>query len=219
MNCSGILQRSTYVAGIILGSISIAQGQSITPVFEGTTTSGSNVLFNYQLNLGPDSTINSHSFVTFYDFKGLTGTPTFTAASSGLGSVATFGVSEQLLGKTPAFILPIGGDNPTLENVSFSYTGPSIANGVFGASSIDLGTVSIASTNGLSPGFFTPYSTQETSTQLGTTGATTNLIQGPNNSLFIIQSTPTPEPGAMALFVAAGITGTVPLLRRRRRSA
>jgi len=91
---------------------------SLIPYLNGTPTqNGSDFLFNYIVNLEPDASIGSGTFITFYDITGFVGaTPP-----------ANWSVTTANVGMTPSNINGAAIDNPNVINVTFEYNGPTLA--------------------------------------------------------------------------------------------
>ncbi|HLK58088.1 MAG TPA: PEP-CTERM sorting domain-containing protein [Chthonomonadaceae bacterium] len=204
MTYSRTISRLLGATGLLLLGACAAQGQGLSPTFLSVTPSGSNFDFSYELDLLDNTKIDNTSNVTFYDFAGLVGTPTFTSALSGasfVGSAPLLGVVPSSLGQT---------DNPTLANANLAFTGASPITNTTG-STINLGTIDIISSNGLVPGgLFTGYGITSFNAQNGSPAENNSFIQGPNTPANA------PEPGTWALLVGSGVTGMV-LIRRRLR--
>jgi hypothetical protein len=134
---------------------------------------------------------------TLYDFAGyVPGSATLLAPLPG----STFQLTTQLLGITPARVLPI--DNPALDNFSVALVGGADVVPAAGGAPVDIFVLRLNTTlGGLSPAGFTDFTGQ---TQLKVSGLT-------QSNIGIVQA-PIPEPAALGL-VAAGL----PLLARRRR--
>ena len=90
--------------------------ESITPV-------GGNFQFNYQGTLGPDEGVKgsdpNQSFLVIFDFAGYVDGSIFTPSPNVVGSV-------EFTTDVGGFILPPHTDDPTIENLVFTYVGPDL---------------------------------------------------------------------------------------------
>jgi hypothetical protein len=96
----------------------------------------------YQLNSAGGGG-NTANLFTFYDIAGYVP----SSAVSNATGFAQSGVSEQLVGVTPANTAPA--DSATVENVTFRYTSPTVMSNAIGSPDELLGTVSFLSTDGI----------------------------------------------------------------------
>jgi hypothetical protein len=175
----GIAFEYTYTAGL-------SPDESLNPVAtNGVTCPGSGSTL---VQCSPPGT-----FFTIYDVPGL--------ESASVSAPGWF-VSVQPLGSTPSTILPP--DNPTIENVTFTYTGP-LVTGLNFFSGFEI----TSSDDGLASGIYTDQATL-TSNSLTTQGLGTVMIPAPGMG-------PTPEPGSVVLAVT-GLLGLSAATRRRLRS-
>ncbi len=93
----------------------------IVAVFTGTTASGANTQFNYNIRFTNGQSIRQGEpteLITIYDIPGLvTGSVNFALVPLSISLTST--ASTQLLGSTPAGALVT--DSPTLQNVTVSF--------------------------------------------------------------------------------------------------
>jgi hypothetical protein len=99
--------------------------------------------WTYSVVVPTNQYVTSGDYFTVYDFEGLTGSDSVTAPTGWTASVAK-------LGKTPGLTTPI--DDPTKDNLTFTYTGDPVYGGV------GLGNFSAVSTeNQVAEGSFTSH--------------------------------------------------------------
>lgn len=85
----------------------------IIPVFTGTSPSGPNTVWGYQIDITSDQQVTTGDFFTIYDFG------PFVSGSNVQPGGWTF--SSSLVGPTPSGVVPP--DDPTLLNLTWTYTG------------------------------------------------------------------------------------------------
>ncbi len=95
-----------------LAAIAAARGD-IIPVFNGTSPSGTNTVWGYQIDITSDQQVTTGDFFTIYDFG------PFISGSSVQPSGWTF--SSSLVTPPPAGVNPP--DDPSLLNLTWTYTG------------------------------------------------------------------------------------------------
>lgn len=221
MKISRLFSSTLALAGLAVVGTGAAQAQSITPVFinvtPGSGAQAGQFIYNYRFDLASATGIRANqSYVTYYDFDGITGPGTFTpsAALTSLSTPGNFTPATHATGVTPVNVTPIGGDNPAILNDTFTYTGSDLANAP-GSNPISLGFVAIPSTFSQQVGgTFTAFTTAELDSQFGFGNATTGATVGPNPSKTGFS---TPEPGTLAMFVGMGVSGLAFARRRSRR--
>lgn len=199
------LLRGAPIVGLSMLSLGVANAQSLTPIFKGATTSGGVTTFSYDFVLTDNTIADSATSITFFDFRGLTGTPSFTVSAVG----ASFNITTPLVGPNSTGIGQV--DNGTLANAGFIYTGTPITNNSGGTSNITLGTATIQSTFGLAAVSLTQFEAHTTQNIPSGPAENQANVQGPNIGLI-----GAPEPGSVALFFGVGVAGAAFLRRRRK---
>jgi hypothetical protein len=203
------LTRAVALGGLLLVVSHQTEAQSITPLWVDTSWNSATgiSLYNYSLELNPNTAVQTGSSFTFFDFLGLTGTPTFTPIAPG----ADFNITTSLGSPDPppGGILAAGGS----PNVVLTYDGSAILNPALGPGPINLGTVSIESLQKLYLlGPFSPFGATSA------TGTNSGYTFGPSSPPIGITGGPdTPEPGALAFLFGSGVAGMA-IIRRRRRA-
>jgi hypothetical protein len=184
--------KKAFVLGlaVLASGILIARGD-IIPTLDSITGSAPNFTWNYSANVTVDQTVNSGDFFTIYDFSSIM--PTTTTQPSGW----TF--STALVGPTAALTSPT--DDPSLWNLTWTYSGASIA----GSAALGMFSV-VTSTDQLKDGQFTAQATRNSGPNAGTKISNIGVV-----------SVPVPEPSALfpviGVCAAALVSG---LLRRQR---
>lgn len=185
------LNSTLVLASLVMLVVGSAARASLIPAFTGTSPSGANTSFNYNIDFGTigsgataEERLQEGNFITIYDIPG------FVSATAGGG----FSVSVQNTGVTAAGTLPA--DDPALPNITFRYVGPTVA------------------ADTIFPGFSIVSTFGDTSTDNFTSEVIRNL--GPTAGSIVSQigltTVPVPEPAAMGLLAAAG---ALALARRR----
>jgi len=190
---------------LLIGSAAHA---SLIAQFTGTTPSGSNTSYNYNLLFStqngvdrleagsgsPPGNTGSADFITLYDVARLGAN--FVSATPGNG----FSVQEQNVGVNAKQTLPL--DDPDFLNITYAYTGPTIsADTVFTGFSIV-----VTRNDGISVGQFTSQYTDNAGPEIDMKISEIGSIAIPKSSTFI------PEPSAIAL----GLMGIFGLMGRRK---
>lgn len=189
------LMRNTKWAGLSVLLVSGAAYGSFLPSFSGTTPGpASNTTFNYALvfatNSGPSlERLDPGDFVTLYDIDSL------VSASAPAG----FTVSTQNTGTNGFGTAPT--DSPTLPNVTFTYTGPSV--------SVDSSFPGFTLVSSVSTSFTGQFTSEDTSNAAGTSGQSIGQI-GP---VTLPNGGGIPEPSSV---LGLGAFGVLSALRRRR---
>jgi len=186
-----------------LAALTAVRGDLI-PSYVGTGISGNTNVWNYDLHLAVNTEVTSGDFFTIYDFG------PFIAGSNSQPGGWTF--SSLLLTPPPSGVTPP--DNPTLENLTWTYNGPTISIPP-GIPPQSIGLFSV-STVGVQP---------QLSLRLSYfAGQATNAISGPANGtklnnvgqISVPQPVPVPEPATVSLFALGAAGAALRALRRRR---
>lgn len=136
--------------GAILAGPAAGARAGLLPTSVTVTPESGNFRWTYAIVLPTDSQLRAGNFFTIYDFAGY--------VPGGESAPAGWTLTTQLVGTTPATTLPT--DNPSLWNLTWTYTGPTISGGQLGLgnfwaySEYDLATDSnfVAQTNRTSDG-------------------------------------------------------------------
>lgn len=183
-----MFRRLSALGGSVLGAMLCAALPSIahagiTLSLDASAPSGLQTLYTYSESIAPQDQIRTGDYFRIYDFAGLTGTPVAPAG---------WAVTVSNSNPTPApFVILQHGDDPTIPNLTFTYTG---------TSSIPGPTVI--------PGFtaFSTYPVGST-TRKDYVGQDTQAADGaPSNaigSVLVPQSNAVPEPATAALLLLA----------------
>jgi len=125
--------RSTAAFSALLGAAALFIGGAVqaqlTPTFDVVTPNGSNFTWKYNLALGANGEINAvgidpspgssgPDYFTIYDFQGYVAGTAFAPAD--------WTITVQNVGITPVGVTPPV-DDPTVANITFTYTGAEIA--------------------------------------------------------------------------------------------
>lgn len=208
MMISRLLSRTLALSALAVVGAVAANAQSITPVFISATGAAGNVTYTYGIFSTADTKTVAGDLLTFYDVNGLlTGggnDPTFTPGQAG----PNYSLSIQNTGINPPNTIAIGGDDPTIPNITLTYTGTTFINP--GPGSQNLGTFVFHSTQ-LPGGDFLPFAANETKNSNNSAAGNQGQVTGPN-----IAPPGTPEPGTWALMVGMGVSGLAVARRRRK---
>jgi hypothetical protein len=169
----------------------------IIPTVSTVTQYGLNYNWDYTVNVTVDQNVLSGNYFTIYDF----GTVLASAAPAG------WTMSQALTGVTPSLVLPF--DDPTVNNVTFTYTGSPIL-----GSSI-LGDFILKTTGGFQvPGQFAGLGTRNSGPQAGSTIANVGMLTVPAISGLL---TTAPEPSQFLLIgVGLGVLGIIRTRKTRK---
>lgn len=189
------------VAGVV------AARADLIPTFTGVSSSQDqqNTVWSYKIDITAEQNANTGDFFTIYDFSSIV--PIATTQPAGW----TF--SAQLVGITAAQTNPT--DNPSLYNLTWTYSGPTIVGN--SADGQNIGPFSVTL-----PGMFD--SDVPPATRDGQFTARGTLAQGPNtgskvsNIGTVTVPAAVPEPSTIALILGSGGLGVIgrALARRRR---
>ncbi len=187
------------VTGLLVSCVS---GAGAAIIVQPPTISGND--WNYEIDLDPGVFLKNDNFFTVYDFQGLQGTPVWTPDVA----VNDWKVDEAGTGRDPNKI-KIPNDDPTLLNVTVTYTGATQfpAPGTDrGTGLLKLGTLTLTGLVGEgAPQQLLTYGSNSSQNDSGALFGHSSATFGP---------TAVPEPSTVGLMVAGlAVVGT--LVRRR----
>lgn len=190
------MKRFTVIALIGLASVAALRAD-IIPSFSGTSPgTGTNTVWNYSINITSDEQVTTGDFFTIYDFG------PFVANSATAPAGWTF--SSSLVTPPPPNTNPP--DNPTLANLTWTYSGPTIP--------------SMTHLTGFSITQATPVFQELPSTRTGFFAATATRADGSNTKINNVGQVPVPvpipEPTTLSLLAFAGIGSALRAIRRRK---
>ena len=191
--------RKSILGLITIGVTIMAAHGDIIPTLSPSTpaaTSGG-FTWNYGVNVTIDQMVQPGDFFTIYDFG------TFAAGSNLQPAGWTF--SSSLTGKNPSLVLP--SDNPSLLNLTWTYSGATPINGAAFAGDFSV----VAASNQLRSSDFAAEATRNGGPNVGTKVDNVGQV-----------SVPIPEMSALLPILSvcgAGVAASIPsLLRRRKKS-
>jgi hypothetical protein len=139
--------RKAFGLGLaLIGSGILIAHADIIPSLDSVTGSSPNFTWNYSANVTVNETVNKGDFFTIYDFSSIM--PTTTTQPTGW----TF--STALVGPTAPLTTPT--DNPSLWNLTWTYTGNSP---IAGAAALGMFTA-VTNTNQMKTGQFSAEATR-----------------------------------------------------------
>jgi hypothetical protein len=192
------MKRISVVALIgLVAAISTIRAD-IIPSFGGTSPgSGTNTVWNYTINITSGQQVTAGDFFTIYDFG------PFIAGSNAQPTNWTF--SSSLITPPPPNTNPP--DNPTLANLTWTYTGstPIVSGTNVGAFSVTQSTTQFQEVPSLQSGFFAAMATR--SDGGGTKISNVGQVPVP---------VPIPEPTTLSLLALAGVGSALRAIRRRK---
>lgn len=177
-------------------ALSVASARAdVIPNLTSTPPAGANFTWNYTTNVTVDQLVQSGDFFTIYDFG------TFLAGSNLQPANWTF--SSSLVGTNPSLVSV--NDNPSLLNLTWTYTGSSPING-----SALLGVFSVVTdTNQLRTADFAAEATRSAGPNAGTKIDNVGTI-----------SVPIPEGSTLLPILSvcgAAVAASIPSILRRRK--
>jgi hypothetical protein len=207
---------------ILMVGISLVPGQvqaDLLITLSSTAPSGSNTAYTYNVFLAPGFELDKTGFkgnastgsvFTLYDFVGLVGTPTVSAALSGNGFTA---VTTPFTGTTPSQTAPT--DSATIGNISIKYTKSTETNNPANGMNLFLGQFTAVSTFGPSSGANITYAA---ATQKNLPGSLEDELLA-NNISQVVGPNVVPEPAtALSISMTLPVLGGLLYLRRRAKS-
>ncbi|MBV9618220.1 MAG: hypothetical protein JO201_03330 [Verrucomicrobia bacterium] len=191
--------KRTFVLAVVslVAGISAVRGD-IIPSFTGTTSSGTNTVWNYQIDITSGAVVTAGDFFTIYDFG------PFIAGSNLQPANWTF--SSSLTTVAPAGTLPP--DDPTIANLTWTYTGstPLPESSIAGLFSVIVATSQFQEVPRTRPGYFAAQATRAPGNDSGKL----------NNVGRIPVPVPIPEPTTVSLIALAAAGSALKAIRRRR---
>ena len=168
----------------------------LIPVNVSVTPDAGNFRWTYAVVVTTDVAVNSGDFFTIYDFGGL--------VNNSIVAPTNWSMATTKIGPTPVGVHPA--DDPTIENLTFTYTGPAPVPGQLGLGNFMASSI---------------YGDRVTS---DFTSITHRQIDGRTEANITSTDVPvpgaihnTPEPGTLALFgIGLPMLGVLRLLRQRR---
>jgi hypothetical protein len=125
------IARLFVVAATTGAAIAMTAGSAnagLLPVSVTVQPEAGNFRWTYSVVLPTNMQLQAGSYFTIYDFAGYkAGSATITSAAPDPSFSADWKVSTSLTGPTPSGLFPQ--DNPTLPNLTYTYTGPTIPAG------------------------------------------------------------------------------------------
>ena len=180
-------------------AIALAHGD-IIPSFDGTSPSGTNTVWGYHIDITVNQQVTTGDFFTIYDFG------PFIPGSNVQPSGWTFSMS--LVTPPPSGInVP---DNPSLENLTWTYTGsaPIPTGSSAGPFSVTVATSHFEEAPQLRASYFAAQATRDSGDSAGTKIRNAGQIPVP---------VPIPEPSTLSLMLLAGAGAAGRALRSKRK--
>jgi hypothetical protein len=114
--------------GVAIAMTSSSANAGLLPVSVTVQPESGNFRWTYSVVLPTDMKLQSGNYFTIYDFAGYqAGSGTVTSASPDPSYSQYWTVSTTKLGPTPNGVNPL--DNPEIDNLTFTFSGPTIPNG------------------------------------------------------------------------------------------
>jgi hypothetical protein len=201
-----MIRRMLLAAVALVASVGSAQA-GLLPVSVTVQPEAGNFRWTYSVVLPTDMKLQSGNYFTIYDFAGYVGGSGNASATSPDPSFSQYWtMTTSPLGPTPDRLNPQ--DDPTIGNLTFTYTGPSIPSG-----QLTLGNFAATSTFGTTTeSFFTATNPQAISGQVDSNITSTLVPLG----MEIPAPIGTPEPATLALAgLGLPLVGLARYLRRK----
>jgi hypothetical protein len=198
------MNKTVLALSLAVAAAAIPAQADLIPSFAGTSTiDEQSTIWNYTINITKEQNANSGDYFTIYDFGN------FIPGSNMQPSGWTF--SSSLVGTTPSQTIPF--DDPTIPNLTWTYTGATIIGD--SAAGLGIGPFSVSTAGFL--GEFAPQMRMSMFAAQGTLAGGPNAGSKVNNVGQIQVPTAIPEPSSFALMlagVALGLGGRA-IVRRR----
>ena len=192
------MKKLAVLLGCLLATAAVRG--DIIPVFTGTTPSGSNTVWGYQIDITSDQQVTTGDFFTIYDFG------PFISGSNVQPSGWTF--SSSLVTAPPSGTNPP--DDPTLLNLTWTYTGSAT---IPPGSNVGPFSVTIAGTQFQE----NPQTRASYFAAQATRASGENAGSKVNNVGRIPVPTAIPEPTTLSLLALGAAGAAARALRRRRK--
>ena len=192
--------KKTFVIGLIAVATAGLLRADIIPSFGGTSAgTGTSTVWNYTIDIASGQQVTTGDFFTIYDFG------PFIAGSNSQPSDWTF--SSSLVTTAPPGTLPT--DDPSLENLTWTYTGttPISAGTILGSFSVAIATLQFEQLPSTRDASFAAMATRANGLDAGSKISNVGLIPVP---------VPIPEPTTMSLLALAGVGSAFRAIRRRK---
>lgn len=204
--------RRTWITRLFTAAVAIVVSAGtadagLLPVSVTVQPEAGNFRWTYSVVLPTDMKLQAGSFFTIYDFAGYQSGSAAVSATSPDDSFAQYwSLSQTKLGPTPDRLNPQ--DDPNIENLTFTYNGPTIPSG-----QLTLGNFAATSTFGTTAdSFFTATNQTAASGQVDSNITSTLAPRGNDGGGGIA----TPEPTTMVLAgLGLPLIGLRRLLRRK----
>ena len=190
--------KKTAILIACLAAVAAVRGD-IIPVFTGTSPSGTDTVWGYQIDITSSQQVTTGDFFTIYDFG------PFVAGSNSQPSNWSF--SSSLVGPTPAGTN--APDSPNILNLTWTYTGPSALIGI-GIGPFSVMTAGAQEAPLTRASFFAAQGTRATGADAGTKVNNVGQIPVP---------APIPEPSSVVLIGLGAFSWAIARRRRRRLQA
>ena len=191
------MKKISVIALVCLAAAAAVRAD-IIPSFAGVAPgSGTNTVWNYNIDITASQQVNAGDFFTIYDFG------PFIAGTAVAPAGWVF--SSSLITPPPMGTVPP--DDPTLANLTWTYQGANVipTNTHLGPFSITQATSSFSEMASIHTGYFAASATRND-------GSGTKI----NNVGQVPVPVPVPEPTTLSLLAMAGIGSALKAIRRRK---